>query len=80
MHDELIGYLLGALDDEEQKLVEEYLAAIIDARSSLQILQRGLEPLQADDGHLDPPAGLAARTCHIIRVHIESIRVEATGD
>ena len=80
MHDELLGYLLGALDDEEQKLVEEYLAAVVDARLSLEILRRGLDPLEADNGHLDPPDGLARRTCQTIRVHIESIRVEVPGD
>ena len=79
MHDELIGYLLGALDHVEQQLVEEYLAAVVDARSSLEALRRGLEPLEADDGHLDPPAGLARRTCQHVRIRVESIQLDLPG-
>ena len=73
MHDELIGYLLGALDGDELALVEEHLAARPDADCHLEILRRGLEPLEADDGHLDPPEGLALRTCQVVRIRIESI-------
>jgi hypothetical protein len=76
MHDQLIGYLLGALDDADQQFVEEHLAAVADARSELNILRRGLEPLEADRGHLDPPEGLAIRTCQIVRIRIESIQVD----
>lgn len=75
MHDELIGYLLGALDHHELALVEEYLAAQPDAGRHLEILRRGLEPLEADGGHLDPPQGLALRTCQTVRIRVESIHV-----
>jgi hypothetical protein len=76
MHDELIAYLLGALDGEEQSLVENYLAVEAEAHSKLKILRRGLEPLEADGGHLDPPEGLAIRTCQVVRIHVESIHVD----
>ena len=76
MHDELIGYLLGALNGEEQTLVEKYLAVEAEARSKLEILRRGLEPLEADGGHLDPPEGLAVRTCQLVRIRIESIQLD----
>jgi hypothetical protein len=76
MHDELIGYLLGALNRDELVMVEEYLAAQPDAGRHLEALRRGLEPLETDGGHLDPPEGLALRTCQIVRIHIESIQVD----
>jgi hypothetical protein len=76
MHHELIGYLFGALGREELTRVQEHLAVQPDARRQLEILRRGLEPLEADSGHLDPPKGLAIRTCQLVRIRIESVRVD----
>jgi len=63
MHDELIAYLLGGLDVEELEQLEIHLAARPEMHSYLKILERGLEPLEADEGEVDPPPGLAVRTC-----------------
>ena len=77
MQDELLGYLLGALDVEDLLRVESYLEAAPHARVHLEVLRRGLLPLKADDGHVEPPNGLAHRTCRTLWVHVESFELNA---
>jgi prepilin-type processing-associated H-X9-DG protein len=64
MDENLIGYLLNALEPEEQRQVEVYLAGNPEARQRLRLLRQALAPLDADaDGdEVEPPAGLAVRT------------------
>lgn len=71
MQDDLLGYLLGALEAEEQKRIEQYLESRPHARRHLEILRRGMEPLEGDDGHFDAPDGLAWRTCRFIWLSVE---------
>lgn len=63
MRDQLIGYLVGALEPEEERTVAARLAEDPDLRRSLDRLEASLAPLAADAGQLSPPAGLADRTC-----------------
>lgn len=67
MRNELLGYLLEALDGSEQEQVERELQTNYQLRSELDLLRRGLEPL-ADDEHYEPPAGLAERTIQYVFV------------
>jgi len=62
MKDNLVGYLLNALDADTHRDVETYLAANSDARQELEALRRTLEPLSADRAEVEPPAGLVVRT------------------
>lgn len=65
MRNDLVGFLLGALEGDEAKHVEESLADPQRGpglRSDLLRLQRALEPLAADRAAFAAPAGLAART------------------
>ncbi len=63
MEENLIGYLLNALDPLTQRQVEAYLADHADARARLELLRQALEPLAADAGLAEaPPPGLAERT------------------
>lgn len=63
MREQLLGYLLGALDDSEHRQIEERLQRDPQARQELQLLSGGLKPLESVAGHHEPPAGLAQRTC-----------------
>lgn len=67
MRDELLGYLLEALDDHDRARVEETLAREPALARDLETLKRGLAPLGADDKHHEPPAKLAQRTCEFVR-------------
>lgn len=64
---QLLGYLLGALDDAEQEAMEEELERDSQLREQLVRLRRRLEPLRDVRGEDDdPPAGLARRTCEFV--------------
>lgn len=69
MREELIGYLLGALDAEEQARVEQALETSAELRQELELLALSLEPLEAEAEGYDPPAGLATRTCQFVAQH-----------
>lgn len=48
MDEDLIGYLLNALDPEMHRQVERYLETSAEGRQRLQILREALEPLELD--------------------------------
>jgi hypothetical protein len=66
MRDQLIGYLLDALEPHERSLVEQKLAQDASLRRELSVLQRSLTGLDADRGHYDPPEDLTERTMELI--------------
>ncbi|HLA85104.1 MAG TPA: hypothetical protein VJL29_09940 [Thermoguttaceae bacterium] len=66
LHEDLLGYLLDALDDQRREEVERCLAEDEDARRELAVLRRALVPLDSTRRQFDPPPGLAARTCRFV--------------
>ena len=70
---QLLGYLLGALDPSEQAEIEERLERDDHLRDDLEVLRRGLEPLSADALPDAPPPSLAERTCDLVlvRAHLQ---------
>jgi len=69
MREELLGYLLDALEADEREAVERRLKDDSELQRELEALHEELEPLQCDDGHCDPPPDLAARTCQLVAGH-----------
>jgi hypothetical protein len=66
MREELVGYLLDALDADERATLEQRLRQDTKLQHELELLHESLEPLRADEGSFDPPQGLAARTCAFV--------------
>jgi hypothetical protein len=66
MHDQLLGYLLKALEPAEHAEVEERLGTDAVLRQDLERLRRSLDPLAAADAPIEPPLGLAQRTCEVV--------------
>lgn len=62
MEENLVGYLLGALDSESHREVESYLNGNPEAQQRLDLLRRSLAPLESDRDTIAPPPGLALRT------------------
>lgn len=63
MHEDLLGYLLGALEPHEMRRVAQWLREDAAAREELAKLERALKPLE--DGHDAaelPPSDLVGRT------------------
>jgi len=62
MRDNLVGYLLGALDADEHQQVERQLKVDQQLAADLESLRSSLHLLEHDREDHAPPAGLAART------------------
>src|SRR5262249_14500331 len=62
MDDNLVGYLLNALEPDAHRDVEAYLQSSPGARRRLELMRQALEPLAADRAEVEPPPGLVMRT------------------
>jgi prepilin-type processing-associated H-X9-DG protein len=62
MDENLVGYLLDALDPEDRRKMESYLRAHPEARKRLGRLRQVLQPLEADLQSCEPPPDLWVRT------------------
>jgi prepilin-type processing-associated H-X9-DG protein len=72
MREQLLGYLLGALDAAEREEVEQRLAVDPEWQRELESLHSCLEPLEASYEQFEPPARLAERTCEFVAKRAES--------
>ena len=82
MQENIIGYLLGALDDDEMARFEAELEADSDLQLLVQDAARSLQVL-GDDTALEPPPGLLEATTTRIREFVPSqmaVRREPVGD
>ncbi|MEX0713356.1 MAG: DUF1559 domain-containing protein [Pirellulales bacterium] len=75
MREQLLGYLLGALEPTEREVLEDRLGQDDQLRGELALMRTGLEPLAeavgrhdlpAPPSYLPSPPGLAARTCNFV--------------
>ncbi|HEY5313338.1 MAG TPA: hypothetical protein VIK18_12500, partial [Pirellulales bacterium] len=68
MREQLLGYLLGALEPAEHQAIEARLLADPELREQFELLQARLLPLaEAEEGSEPvPPRGLAGRTCRYV--------------
>lgn len=67
MQEDLVGYLLHALEPGEQARVEASLAQNPDLQVQLTRLRAFLSLLECDRAAYSPPPGLAQRTCRLVR-------------
>jgi hypothetical protein len=71
----LLGYVLGALDPTERAAIERDLADDPELLADLHRLEARIGRIGlADEPEMfDPPAGLAARTCHFVALKAEQL-------
>lgn len=69
MREELLGYLVGALDPHEHREVEENLRTSPDLRRVLDEMRSHLQVLSWDAIAIEPPADLARKTSSRIAQH-----------
>lgn len=67
--EQLLGYLLGALEDSEREFVEHRLKQNPKLLRELARMQEGLQPLWVAQPDFVPPPGLAAETCEFVASH-----------
>lgn len=72
MREQLLGYLLEALDADEREDVEAQLKRDPCLQRELELLHESLEPLRAAEQRFEPPTGLAERT-------LQSVLQRASG-
>ncbi|HUT95902.1 MAG TPA: hypothetical protein VMY37_40995 [Thermoguttaceae bacterium] len=63
---QLLGYLLGALEESEQDSVENELDQNPKLMQDLTLVRESLQPLWLAQPDYDPPPGLARRTCRFV--------------
>lgn len=73
--EQLLDYVLGALDAKDRAEVEQLLADRPQWRQELDQIKRGLRPLAEISNDVEPPADLARRTCSLVDSHVEAHRV-----
>ncbi|NLY01325.1 MAG: hypothetical protein GXY83_34980 [Rhodopirellula sp.] len=66
LRERLLGYLLGALEEDEEAILDEQLERDEPLRRQLKQVWRSLQPLRSSPQEFLPPLGLAARTCEMI--------------
>jgi hypothetical protein len=62
MDENLVGYLLQALDRDEEAEIEAHLQAHPDTQERVDLLRQALAPLEAAADEWEPPADLRIRT------------------
>jgi len=68
MRVDLLGYLLGALDDAERDGVEEAIRRDPQLQRELETLRERIEPLDELAAEADPPPDLIERTCELVEL------------
>jgi hypothetical protein len=77
--EQLLGHLLGALEEDEQSAMNARLNQDPVYRKETVLLNRLLEPLSGLRKDYDPPAGLAERTCRFVFSNIPTPASAETG-
>ncbi len=62
MREDLLGFLLGALEPDEERRIVEALLRDPDLRAELERLRESLRPLQQSEEVFEPPADLVFKT------------------
>jgi hypothetical protein len=66
MREDLLGYLLNALDDQQRERVEEALRKDPELQRQLEALKDELDSIDSNIPEFEPPIDLADRTCDLI--------------
>ena len=69
--EQLIGYLLGALDDDEREDLESQLNSDPELRKELLRLDWSLAPLDQVQSNFEVPSDLVRRTCELVQFHAQ---------
>ena len=79
MQENIIGYLLGALDKDEMAQFEAELDRNVDLQMRVQDATRSLQVLEFDREDDEPPIGLVEATCQTVANATIPVRRRASG-
>ena len=77
--EDLLGYVLGALDATEQRELQELIDNDPALEEQLLEIKNSLLPLDAIDSPCGPPVGLARRTCEAVAVSAKQAAAKPTN-
>ena len=66
MREDLLGYLLGALEPDEVERIEARLEVDPQLQEELREIERSLRPLESEAENFEPPVDLVSRTMDFI--------------
>ena len=75
IREQLIGYVLGALEASELRAVEQQIERDPQWRAELAEVQKALEPLVDTYQEFDPPPDLVQKTCQFVQQESERLQV-----
>ena len=78
MEENLVGYLLGSLDEKSQREMDTYLQSP-EAQRKGTLLQEALDPLALDRSLIMPPAGLLDRTLAFVAANSDLPKAPSLG-
>lgn len=79
IQENLLGYLLDALEDDERRMIDQRLAEDAALRQELENVRAMLEPLHSTPREYAPPAGLASRTLQFVETHSVPMSAASPG-
>lgn len=79
MREQLLGYLLDAIEPDERERLEDQLRRDPDLQRELELMDDALEPLRIADVPIDPPADLAERTSRMVAAYRSGKPITQTG-
>lgn len=75
---DLIGFVMGAVDAEEQAQIEQALDVDEELQQQLKLIRNALSPLESYR-YCEPPAGLADSTLDYVFEQVDSHKVQSAG-
>jgi len=77
MNEDIIGYVMGALDAQEHQRIEDLLRSDTDLQSQVDLIRRSLQPLESYR-HCEPPSDLHNQTLAYVFDQVDAHKVGST--
>ena len=75
MNEDLIGYVTGALDAQEQQRIEALVRQDADLQNQVEAIRRSLQPLESYR-HCEPPSDLSNQTLEYVFEQVDMHKVQ----
>ena len=77
MNEDIIGYVMGALDAQEHQRIEDLMRSNTDLQSQVDLIRRSLQPLESYR-HCEPPSDLHNQTLAYVFDQVDAHKIGST--
>ncbi|MBT7253473.1 MAG: hypothetical protein HN882_00595, partial [Planctomycetaceae bacterium] len=77
MNEDIIGFVMGALDAQEHQRIENLIRSDTDLQSQVDLIRRSLRPLESYR-HCEPPSDLHNQTLAYVFDQVDAHKVGST--